>query len=180
MKKIPEKDIDFYVGSLQRGERQGFNYFFKELHSPLTYFAFRFLNEGGAAGEVTDMAFIQLWYRRTIFHQYNDIKFWLYTYVRNDCINRMSRALNERRDIRQQKNSYPVPPPNDSSLAEVMAEVYGTIASLPADHRIVFEMLFIQGKTISAIARELNLTVDTIRVRQARGIRSLQKKFETI
>jgi RNA polymerase sigma-70 factor, ECF subfamily len=172
---------DFYAGSLQRGERQGFNYFFQELHPPLTYFAFRLLNDSRDASEVTDRAFIQLWYLRKTFQQYSDVKFWLYTYVRNDCIKRMNHIQHQLDDdLPWQENASSMPAINDHILAEVMAELYGTIDCLPPDQKIIFEMLCIQSKSIETIAIQLNQTIDTIRVRRARAILFLQQKFELI
>jgi RNA polymerase sigma-70 factor (ECF subfamily) len=177
--KTPADNKNFYAGCLQRGERQGFNYFFQELYPPLTYFALRLLNDNRAANEATDKAFIKLWYLRKTFQQYEDVKFWLYTFVRNDCINRMNHGQHQTSDLLQD-DSFPIPAINDSHLAEVMAELYGTIECLPAEHKIIFEMLCIQAKTIETIARELHLTIDTIRVRKARAILLLQQKYDMI
>lgn len=167
---IPDKDISFYVGSFQRGERQGFNYFFKGLYPALIYFAFRLTNDGQAAATVVDKAFIELWNRRGYFNYYQGIKFWLYCYVRNNCFNITP----------QQKVSHLIYPANDNILAEVFAELHATIEYLPNEYRSILEMLWIQGKMIDTIAEELHLTIDTVRVRQARGIHLLQERVRDI
>src|SRR3954469_8578611 len=83
----PEKEsLQDYVQAFQRGEEKGFTYFFNELYPALLYFAFRIIDDKPAAKDIVEESFIKIWERHTTFTHNKVIKSWLYTTVRNACI----------------------------------------------------------------------------------------------
>ncbi len=58
---------------------------------------------------------------------------------------------------------------------EMMAAIYSVMEKLPGQCRKVFIMHYVEGKEISQIARELNITTGTVNTHKFRGIHLLQK-----
>src|ERR1044071_8998431 len=78
--------LENLVKAFQRGEEKGFTYFFNELYPALLYFAFRILNDKAASKDIVEDSFIKIWERHSSFNHPKVIKSWLYTTVRNGCI----------------------------------------------------------------------------------------------
>jgi RNA polymerase sigma-70 factor (family 1) len=177
-------DIEYYVHAFQRGEEKGFNYFFNSLYPALLYYAFRILNDKPAAEDVVGESFIKIWERHSTFSHPKVIKSWLYTTVRNGCLNRLQqqqRSMAQQAQLaRQQEGSFESYALHEIIRAEVIRELYENIESLPTACRQIFKMLYIQGKTVREIAEELKLSISTIKNQKARGLALLRKRFPDI
>jgi RNA polymerase sigma-70 factor (family 1) len=175
------KDIHDYVASFKRGEEEGFTYFFKTLYPALLYYAFRIVNDRPAAEDVVGESFIKIWERHETFDHPLVIKSWLYTTVRNACLNKLQQEQRKiNRDeawAREQEGKYEQSVLNDIILAEVVSEVHATMEILPTECRKIFEMLYIDGKTVREVAEELGLSISTIKTQKARGLSVLRKRF---
>jgi RNA polymerase sigma-70 factor (family 1) len=174
-------DIQDCVLAFQRGEEQGFTYFFNELYPALLYYAFRIVRDRAIAEDVVGESFIKIWERHSQFSHPKVIKSWLYTTVRNGCLNRLlqeqRKQAREEKLARSQEGSYQESSLNEIIRAEVVREVHATIECLPTACRTIFQMLYIQGKTVREIAEELHLSISTIKNQKARGLALLRKKF---
>jgi RNA polymerase sigma-70 factor (family 1) len=174
------ENINHFVAAFQRGEEQGFNYFFRGLYPSLLLFAYRLLKDRSRAEDVVGESFIKIWSRHSSFSHHKVIKSWLYTTVRNGCLNQLQ--LEQRDHIRQREiasqtrdvESYAL---EEMIQAEVIDELYRHIESLPRACRSIFKMLYIQGKTVRETAEELNLSISTIKNQKARGLLLLRKKW---
>ena len=178
----PVKDnIQDYAHAFQRGEEKGFTYFFNSLYPHLLYFASRLLNDRPAAEDVVGESFIKVWERRTTFRHPNVIKSYLYTTVRNTCINYLhqeKRAQAQEENLaRHRQDSHEGYVLHEIIRAEVLREIHENIESLPSACRNIFKMLYIEGKTVREIAEELQLSIHTIKNQKAKGLASLRKSL---
>ena len=175
------KDIHDYVAAFQRGEEQGFNYFFKTLYPALVYYAFRILNDRPVAEDVVGESFIKIWERHSTFSHPQVIKSWLYTTVRNTCINKLQerkRKLAQEQNLaKQMQDVHEGTALQDMILSEVIGQLHATIQVLPTECRKIFQMLYIQGKTVREVAEELDLSISTIKNQKARGLSIIRKRF---
>ena len=175
-------DIQDYVYAFQRGEEKGFNYFFNSLFPALLYYAFKIMNDRAAAQDIVEESFIKIWERHTTFYHSKVIKSWMYTTVRNACLNKLQeekrRSAHQEKIARQQEtvslDNYVL---HDIIRAEVIRELYQNIETLPNACRQIFRMLYIQGKTVREVAEELELSISTIKNQKARGLTLLRKRF---
>jgi len=58
-----------------------------------------------------------------------------------------------------------------------MTKIYSAIDRLPTQCKKVFILHYIDGKKISEIAEELNISVGTVKTHKVRGIDLLQKSL---
>jgi RNA polymerase sigma-70 factor (family 1) len=174
-------DIQDYVYAFQRGEERGFNYFFNLLYPALTYYAFRILNDKFAAEDVVGESFVKIWERHSTFSHPKVIKSWMYTTVRNGCLNKLQQQQRTQAQqqllARQLEDNHETYVLHEIIRAEVLRELYQNIETLPTACRQIFKMLYIQGKSVREIAEELELSISTIKNQKARGLALLRKRF---
>ncbi len=181
MRRKPIYDYEEYTLAFQRGEEKGFDFFYRQLFPSLCFFANRKLNNIAEAEDIASGAFIKIWKRHTQFNNASNIRSYLYQIVRNDCLKfheQKKRSVTMHNEITYLRNvDLNDNVEADIIRAEFLGELYKTLNSLPMECRKVFTMLYIQGKNITEIANELNLSPSTIKTQKARGLAVLRKKI---
>lgn len=167
--------------AFQRGEEKGFDFFFRELFPSLCFFANRLLNNRCEAEDISSSAFIKIWKRHSQFNDAKNIRSYLYQIVRNDCLKflqQKERRLKVQKEIEylslveSKDNGEP-----DIIRAEFFSALYKALNSLPTECRRVFKMLYLDGKKVSEIAEELNISPSTVKSQKARGLALIRKKI---
>lgn len=168
---------DFH--SFQKGNEQVFTSIFNMHYKPLLFFASRLLKEEEAAEDAVTSAFTKLWDKRATIEKAEAIKSYLYTAVRNDCLNRI------RNDKRAKKNmaSIPLHQQWDEPIlhhiieAETLHQIHRACEMLPPQCGKIFRMFYLEGKDYKTIARELNLSIDTVRNQKRRALLIIRSKM---
>jgi len=174
-------NVNEYVLAFQQGEEKGFDFFFREFFPSLCFFANHILDNRCEAEDIASSAFIKIWKRHSQFNDAKNIRSYLYQIVRNDCfsfLQQKNRSAKVQKEIEYLtvanfEDNYEA----DIIRAEFYSELYLAINSLPKECRKVFTMLYIQGKTIKEISKELNLSLSTIKTQKYRGLVILKKKI---
>jgi RNA polymerase sigma-70 factor, ECF subfamily len=167
--------------AFQRGAEKGFDFFFRQLFPSLCFFANRMLNSRCEAEDIASNAFIKIWKKHPQFNNANSIRSYLYTIVRNDCLTCLQQKKRTATlhgeleyltivDLQDNREA-------DIIRAEFYAQLYEAINSLPPACGKIFTMLYIQGKSVKEISKELNLSPSTIKTQRARGLIVLRKKI---
>lgn len=169
-----------WVDSFRKGEEKAFNFFFREYHAVLCYFSFQVLVNHSEAEEVVGDAFIKLWDRHTNFSSIAAIRSFLYTTIKNASLNRIRQQKKD--NARLKSIAYMTEHSEENRFqaiieAETYNEIFSAIKKLPPQCRKIFQMMFFQGKDYEQIAKELGLSVSTVRNQKARGLQLLKKKF---
>ena len=139
------------------------------------------INDRWEAEDIASVAFIKIWKRHAQFNNAKNIRSYLYQIVRNDCLSflqQKNRSAKVQKEIEyltiiDLKDNYEA----DIIRAEFYAELHIAINSLPKECRKIFTMLYIQGKTVKEISKELNLSPSTIKTQKSRGLIILRKKI---
>ena len=170
-----------YALAFQQGKDKGFDFFFRELFPSLCFFANHILDNRCEAEDIASSAFIKIWKRHSQFNDAKNIRSYLYQIVRNDCfsfLQQKNRSAKVQKEIEYHtvvnfKDNYEA----DIIRPEFYAELYLAINSLPKECRKVFTMLYVYGKTVKEISKELNLSPSTIKTQKSRGLIILRKKI---
>ena len=169
-----------YIKSFKEGKEDGFNYFFNSLYKPLYFFAIRYINHKTAAEDIVSDSFIKLWDKREIFETESGIKAYLYRSVYNASIrwvqqkqNRSLHLVSYAKQNEISEHSYI----HNIIKAETIHLLHKAIHHLPSQCQKVFTKLFIEGKSVSETAQEMNLTISTVKNQKARGIKLLRANF---
>ncbi|MEO6346460.1 MAG: RNA polymerase sigma-70 factor [Aquaticitalea sp.] len=164
--------------SFKRGEEEGFSYYFKVFYPSLCYFSNSIIRDEAAAEDIATEAFIKLWEKRDVFESVAHVKSFLYKVVRNasiDFLRKREKAANhlfEQCYLGEEKERSIQ---EKIIAAETFREVVASIKLLPPKCRLIFRMFYFEGKDYSQIAKELGLSVNTIRVQKARALAILRQ-----
>ena len=167
--------------SFQKGDEKGFTHFFNELYPALTLYAFKITKDREVSEEIASAAFIKIWQRHEQFSDASSIKAYLYRIVRNDAFKHLSKQKQLQtvtKDViylysrEQQKDAF-----NGLVAAETSHLLLNAIDALPKECAKVFQLLYVEGKSIKEAAEALHLSVSTVKTQKARGIETLRKSL---
>ena len=161
---------DFFL--FQQGNEAAFYAFFREYYKPLLLFASRLLKQEQSAEDIVLTSFTKLWNKRTSIEKAEAIKNYLYTSVRNCCLNKLR---DEKRE-RKRREAIPIytaweePVLHHIIRAETINEIVNSMELLPKQCRQVFKKFFVEGKDYPTIAQEMKLSISTVRNQKRRAL----------
>lgn len=165
--------------AFQQGDEAALAYFFREFHSALTFYAARWVKNRQIAQEIASEAFVKTWRMHWKLNSYAGIQAYLYKIVRRDC----QRAWKAEGKLAKIHRSAPqATQTGEIALdnlvrAEVHRLLYSALRELSPGSRKVLIMHYLEGKTNTEIAAELNLSDSTVRTQKTRGLETLRKKM---
>ncbi|MFR3330249.1 MAG: RNA polymerase sigma factor [Odoribacter splanchnicus] len=171
MKSIDNEE--YLISRLQQRDREAFQELFYSWHRPLCFFASRIIKDQDVAEDLVQDVFVAFWkYDLSTFPNEKTIRTFLYTSVRNGCLNYLRdleiRARNDRKAVPESEED------QDCFLlrqmeAEVVAELFEAIDELPERCRKIFYMAYLQEKEEKQIAELLRVSVNTVKTQKQRA-----------
>lgn len=160
------------IEQIRNGSEKAFSGLYSAYYSYLNAVALCYLLDKNCSAEIVDDVFVNIWNKRETLSY--PIHYYLVRSVQNGCLNyiRMQRAqqniLDEHKDqmLAFQENyiqSTPVPL-QYVEMRQTEEEIRSAVNQLPLKCRQVFEEYFYAGKEIDVIAKDMGLTVSTVRV----------------
>lgn len=147
------------VEQLKAGDEQAFRHLFDEYYQALCLFAVNYLGNDAEAADVAQECFIKYWDHRADFDHLMKVRSFLYTAVRNECLNIL------RNDKRRQKRLEAM---NDELFfrdnlieEEAIRMFYQAVDGLPQQTRRVIQ-LTLDGLNNGNIALELGISENTV------------------
>jgi RNA polymerase sigma-70 factor (ECF subfamily) len=176
MRKTNYTDNDA-LQALINGRQEGLGFFFKQYYSQLCYFAGTLLNDECLAQEISSDAFTKLCQSSQSLATEGSIKAWLYSTVRNACIDHLRKVKRLRVSEPGLRSSSTIEQSvlHTITQTETINQIVYTIDKLPPQCGRIFTMFYIQGKSYNEIAKELNLSPQTVRNQTQRAAKLLRK-----
>lgn len=149
-------------------------------YSPVVYaVALRVLGETGAAEDVLQEVFLQLWRNPGAFDAARgSLGAWLAVITRNRAID----ALRKRRpetDIEEVFVSVVPDLASEADRVRAAQKVRGVLGTMPSAQRSALEMAYFEGMSHSEIASKTGEPLGTIKTRIRAGLMALRKAFQT-
>ncbi len=147
-------------------------------YSPIVYsVALRVLGDTGAAEDVLQEVFMQLWRNPGGFDSSRgNLAAWLAVISRNRAID----AIRKRRpdtDIADVIVSVEPDLAGDAERARAMEKVRGALGAMPSAQRSALEMAYFEGLTHTEISAKTGEPLGTIKTRIRAGLLALRKAF---
>lgn len=170
----------FSIQAFKEGDQQAFNFIFAAYYSSLCFFANRLIQLRPVAEDIIQEAFVKLWKLRKAFNCQQSIKAFLFIITRNACLNFIKQW--ERDKEKEEHWSMTVEVIEDDKLdqltrSESLVEVYEAVKGLPPECRKVITLYFVDGFRNPEIAKQLELSVHTVKNQKARGLYLLKKRL---
>jgi len=155
-------------------------FLFREYYGRLCYFAFKFLNDSSLAEDVAQDAFLAYWNNRAnVSDSPNAIKDFLYSSVRNSCLNiiRREKVIGRYLDAQSDEDFKEEVIIRSIVETEIINNLHVAINTLPVACRKVFELGYLEGLSNASIAEKLNISINTVRAQKQRGLKVLRVRF---
>ena len=177
------------IEELRCGNESAFRRIYDRHYVPLCRFADLFLHDASLSEEVVDDAIFYLWEHRSEVEITYSLRAYLMKSVRNRCLNELN-SLAHREEL--QFSSFSLPEnvefldtlfiEKDHPLGylleqELEEELERSIEALPEECRVVFKKSRFEQKKYEEIARELNISVNTVKYHIKNALAFLQKRM---
>ncbi|MGB8190713.1 MAG: RNA polymerase sigma-70 factor [Chitinophagaceae bacterium] len=180
MNYLKNPQPEFSIVAFQAGHKSAFNRVFDHYYPALCFFATRLIQDVSVAEDIAQEALIKLWEKHTGFHNAKAIKSFLYITTRNACFNFLKRMQSGAKNHQQwsqvwdESEDYVL---NQLTRSEAIRELYHMLNMLPTECRRVMRHSFIDGLDNQEIAKQLNISIHTVRNQKARAIYLIKKKL---
>jgi RNA polymerase sigma-70 factor (ECF subfamily) len=149
-------------------------------YSPVVYaVALRVLGDTGAAEDVLQEVFLQLWRNPSAFDSARgSLGAWLAVISRNRAIDALRRRRPET-DIEDVVLSVERDFAGEADRSRTAQKVRGVLGTMPPPQRSALEMAYFEGLSHSEIAAKTGEPLGTIKTRIRSGLMTLRKSFQT-
>jgi len=161
---------------------KGFSAFFHKYYSSLCFFANHLIGDPQEAEDIVGEVAINIWEKRATIKHVEALKTYFYVSIRNTCIrflqNKERRA--KKKDLTDDYILQGRTILEGIIHSETLRQIEEALNSLPPQCRKVFTKLYIEGKTVSQAANELQLGLSTVKAHKQRGLIILRKKLTSL
>ena len=176
-----EKQFRIWCQEIRAGDKASFNACFHSLYPELCTFAARYLRDRDAAMDMVQDAFVKLWNIRLDLNERKSLKAFMYTMVRNLCLNHIRDVQDKEALIGFSEIEKLEEPQADSSEAmQHKQKLRALIDQLPDRQKECLELSRFDGLSHQEIAEVLNLSARTVNNHIVSALKSLKTKFEQL
>lgn len=150
----------------------GFKSLFETLYPSLCLFASKYLQDMDASKDIVQEVFVKVWEKPPQLKNQNAIKAYLYTMVKNHCLNYLNsnhvKQINKFSPITESSLKTEANVLAEITTVEIYSELYRAIECLPKKTAKVIQ-LSLKDYTTKEIAEELSITQSTVRTQKNRA-----------
>ncbi|MFZ1134048.1 MAG: sigma-70 family RNA polymerase sigma factor [Candidatus Korobacteraceae bacterium] len=165
------------VARVRAGDQQALAELYDRYSHVVYGVALRILQDTGAAEDILQDIFLQLWRRPDAFDSSRgSLAAWLAVIARHRSIDRLRRRRPET-DIEECVIAGGVDPRDETERTLVIEKVRVVMNEMSSDQRTAMEMAFFQGLTHTEIAEKTGEPLGTIKTRIRSGLQMLRTRF---
>ncbi len=161
-------------------EKNKFDFFFRTYYAALCFFANSIIDDEDGAKDIVQNCFEKLWNRRvSLVEQSDTTKTFLYSMVRNECIDSLRKRKVVIKAYKEIKRSREMEPDyiDEITFAETVRLVFDHISALPQRTQDVCKLYYLEGKKYKEIAKDLGTSPEAIRKIKTRALEVIRKKL---
>ncbi|MDR3140219.1 MAG: RNA polymerase sigma-70 factor [Tannerellaceae bacterium] len=164
---------------LQYGEEKAYKELFLMYYSPLCEYASRYIRDEEAEELVQDLM-LYLWEAREEIVIEASLKSYLFTAVKNRCLNAIKRNVchEQAREQLSEKLKDQFDDPDYYLFNELSERIEKSVRELPDNYRETFEMSRFGMLSNAQIAQRLNISIKTIEYRISQSLKILRTKLK--
>ena len=160
------------ISEIANGNRKEFEMFFREHYAFLCHFASRYIVNNAECEDIVQESLLKYWENRKNFNSYTKVRSYIYTVIRNSCIDNIRKNNRNRRKSLSELNekSY-----FEDNLIENESYnlFYTALNKLPDRCKELIE-LALKGFKNSEIAEEMGITEGTVHSIKKRAYKKLR------
>lgn len=164
MKNTESEQIDFMLRSITlHDDEVAFRYLFEHYYPSLCLFAKRFIDDRETREDIVQEVFFRLWDKHKQITVMSSAQNYLLTSVRNLCLNYLRRQETQQSF---EKSLFDQPEDEEGDrliqlreLEELLAQ---TLALMPPEYRLAFELNRMEGKSLDEVAQQMGVSTRTV------------------
>ena len=167
------------LSAIRSGDEQAMGSLYDRYSGIVYAVALRVLGDAGAAEDVLQEVFMQLWRNPQRFDSSRGhLAPWLSVITRNRAIDQL-RKRHPETDIEDVIVAVEPDLAGDAERAMAMVKVRSVLGGMPAAQRTALEMAYFEGLTHAEISEKTGEPLGTIKTRIRSGLFALRKAFQT-
>lgn len=174
-------DFQLNITALRKGEKNAFESVYIEFFGVLYHLCLQYLHDEKTAEEIVQDTFLKLWEIRESLNDQSNIRNFLYTITKNNCLNSLR---NQKISLLYQKNmkylemqfNYEAMEKlgNYIQFEELRNTIEDAILKLPEDVADTFRLSRFEEFSYREIAEKQNISVKTVEARISKALRILR------
>jgi RNA polymerase sigma-70 factor, ECF subfamily len=165
------------VSAIRSGDESAMGQLYERFSAVVYSVALRILGDTGAAEDVLQEVFMQLWRSPQLFDaNRGSLAGWLAVITRNRAIDFLRKRRPET-DITDVIVSIEPDMVRGAEWSRSLEKIRGALASMPSSQRSALEMAYFEGLTHTEIAQKTGEPLGTIKTRIRAGLMTLRKVF---
>lgn len=171
--RMDYSDLSLY--KFKEGDKKVFKCLFEAYYPRLCSFAYKYLHNDQTSEDIVQEVLSDLWQKRQSIHIKISLKSFLYTSVKNKCLNQISKQITYEKKLSDYK-SFDSESMDDYNYIEeeVHANLHKAINSLPEKSREVVLLSMYETSNLD-IVEELNISVNTVKSNKRRAYKMLRE-----
>ena len=162
------------LNRIKLGDISQFEVLFKEYYQSLCQFAMKYVKNIEQSEEVVQDTFYNIWKNKASLNITTSIKAYLYTAVRNNCLQQLRvRSLDTKYET-YYKSHYAnesINPVDELNAKELSIVINKALNSLPEKCRIIFTMSRDEGLKYHEIAEKLSISIKTVEANMGKALK---------
>lgn len=176
--KYTDLEVDSLLNRvIEENDYEAFKVLFRKMYAPLCGFCIRFVHVREVAEELVSDVFYTIWKNRERINMTSP-KAYLFTSVRNRGFDYLRKAKRSVLCNLEQATHIQADLPDSEAMLEhqeLSCMLQQSIAKLPKQCRLIFEMSREQGLKYREIATHLNISVKTVETQMGRALKHLRQ-----
>ncbi|MFP4621794.1 MAG: RNA polymerase sigma-70 factor [Bacteroidales bacterium] len=175
------------IEKLRQGDLKTLEYIFHLYSLPLSRYACRYINDEERARDMVQEVFYKLWRDRQKLSVNESLEAFLYTCVKNECLNYLKHekikgryAWFRRRMRAREIEYYQHEDPSEVkvNMEELHKKINQALDFLPEKSKEIFKMSRFEEKKNREIAREMNISLKAVEKHITKALKHLRKHLE--
>ena len=177
--------LQLLILSLQKGEKTAFEMVYNDYFGVIYHLSLQYLHDEKVAEEIVQDSFMKLWEIRETLNDRFNIRNFLYTITKNNCLNYLR---NQKTALKHQENlKYLEMQFNYEALEklgnyvefeELRLKIDLAINSLPDDLRETFMLSRFEDLQYKEIAEKLSVSIKTVESRMTKSLKILRHELK--
>ena len=164
-------------------DEKNFETLFRQYFYALVSFANRFVFDTDASKDIVHNVFIKLWENRDRIHLDTSLKSWLFTSVRNRCLNYIrdhKKFIRDNADLENRTVTGSGTGDQQVISAELEGRIRNALDKLPDACRKIFMMIRFDGLKYRETAEKLGISQKTVETQMSRAFKILREELKDI
>lgn len=179
------KYLEINITSLKKGDKKAFEEIYNEFFGVHYHLCLQYIHNEKAAEEIVQDTFLKLWEIRNTLNDQINIRSFLYTITKNNCLNYLRNQKISMKHIENMKYmemqfNYEALEKlgNYLQFEELRSKIEEAIAQLPAELVETFQLSRFEELSYKEIAEKQNISIKTVEARISKALRILRVELK--